>query len=151
VYKLFKVYIRSLSKNAQASEMNTTTTTLITAITEEAPHLRMLITLDQCIKYRKLQSFAPANKAVSSNPRSAAGRAKDLIRGTKRCRENKTDEYVLAPSLQLDTYQSRRKKSKTSPQHKAQAQKRQNRPILRQERQQTAYVQIKVHERWTTT
>jgi hypothetical protein len=120
--------------------MNTTTTTPITAIAEEAPHLRMPLTLDQCIKYRKLQSFA-ANKAVSSNPRNTTGGDKGPNRGTKRCRENAKDAYSHVPSSSPGMCQPRRKNTKTSPQHKAQAPKRQNMPFTAREQHQTRHAE----------
>jgi hypothetical protein len=118
--------------------MNTTATP-ITAIANEAPNLRMHLTLDQCIQYRKLKSVA-STKNISSNSLSVEVRVKEPITGAKRCREESTAS-VLESSAQTGTcHQPKRKKTKVSPQHKEQAQKRQQWSSPAQEWQQTRLV-----------
>jgi hypothetical protein len=103
--------------------MSNLTTTQVVVATAEAPNLRMLLTLDQCIEFRKKRSIAPnkgpppAVKSRSFAPRVALAAtipAKTQTAGGKRRCEDPSTTYELAPGTQPAAHQHRRKKAKTS-------------------------------------
>jgi hypothetical protein len=128
--------------------MSNLTTTQVVVATAEAPNLRMLLTLDQCIEFRKKRSIAPnkgpppAVKSRSFAPRVAPAAtipAKPQTTGGKRRLDDSSTPCELAPSTQPATRQHLRKKAKASIHDQSQGQWQHQRSVHEPERQRPVH------------